>query len=303
MKLSRYAQNASFTRPFLLLVASFSVAPSAARAVAAERQLGQVRMGIHLVHADGSDAQPLALVGDRFHHGSPAWSPDGKQLAFDAYRSGFQEPALFLCDADGSNLRELTSGAYPRWSPDGKRLVFYSGLASGSNSEIFLVGADGANRRLLTRGTFPDWSPDGKTIVFGRSEGERGIWAIGPDSGGLRQIAATEGDVLGPVWSPDGMRIAFAQAKGSEANLYLIDAQGGAEQQLTAGDGHDFFANWSPDGKHIAFVRYDQNLREADVVVIDADGSNLRRVTEAAGYQIDPAWSPDGMWIVYGAEK
>ena len=298
-----FLQRAACAIAAALAAGAIPLSSPTARAQAAERQLGQVRMGIDVMRADGTEARSLAVVGDRFHHGSPAWSPDGKQLAFDAYRSGFQDPAVFLCDADGSNLRQLAPGAYPRWSPDGTQIVLYSGLASGANPEISILDVTGSNRRRLTEGTFPDWSPDGKKIVFGRSGDDRGIWTIDADGSGLRQLASTEGDVLAPVWSPDGKRIAFSQAKGGDSSIDLIGSEGGAEQQLTTGDGHDFFANWSPDGKRIAFARYDRELREADVDVIDAAGSNLKALTSAPGYQIDPAFSPDGRWIAYGSER
>lgn len=303
MNRATHVQQMATAYAATLAVVSTQIIVLASCVAAAERQLGKVRMGIHVMRPDGSEQRPLAVSGEYFHHGSPAWSPDGKQLAFDAYLSGFQDPAVFLCKADGSDLRRLTSGAYPRWSPDGKQLVFYSGLGAGSEAAIFVIDADGSNRRRLTEGAFPDWSPDGGTIVFARSGSDRGIWTIRRDGGGLRQIAATQGEILGPVWSPDGKRIAYAEAAGGNADLYLMNSDGGDAQQLTAGEENDFYPAWSPDGRQIAFVRYDHDLQQADVYLIDATGSNLHAITSAPGYQIDPAWSPDGKWIAYGAEK
>jgi TolB protein len=101
-----------------------------------------------------------------------SWSPDMKQIVFRKI-IGEENSEVFLANADGSNLRNLTNNPFfdgwPAWSPDGKKIVFASNRRS-HGYQIFVMDAGGANPRLIAntegRGTAPRWSPDGKTIYF-----------------------------------------------------------------------------------------------------------------------------------------
>jgi TolB protein len=101
-----------------------------------------------------------------------SWSPDMKQIAFRKI-IGDGNSEVFVANADGSNVRNLTNNPFfdgwPAWSPDGKKIAFASNRR-GHGYQIFVMYADGANVHLITntegRGTAPRWSPDGKTIYF-----------------------------------------------------------------------------------------------------------------------------------------
>jgi TolB protein len=265
----------------------------------APAQIGQQRMGIRVVRPDGTDGREVVSVSERFHHGSPCWSPDGTKLLFDAYRQGLQEPTLFVVDADGKNLKELGSGAYPQWSPDGNQVLFFSGL--GQDPRISLMHADGSGRRELLAGAWPSWSGGGKQMLFSRSGPDSGIWTAGADGSNPRQVYLHLGVVFAPVWSPDGKRIAFASNAKGNFDLYTIDGSGADLKQLTTHPGMDLFPGWSPDGKRIAFTRYEGDT--ADVYLLDVEGGGESSVTSRPGFDIDPAWSPDGKWIAYGSQK
>src|SRR5437588_5783454 len=124
---------------------------------------------INLVDLATKKITPL-ITGGINTYGS--WSPDMKQIAFrKIIENGNSE--VFLANADGSNLRNLTNNPFfdgwPAWSPDGKKIAFASNRR-GHGYQIFVMDADGGNVRLLAntegRGTAPRWSPEGKTIYF-----------------------------------------------------------------------------------------------------------------------------------------
>lgn len=101
----------------------------------------------------------------------PVMSPDGRKIAFRKI-VGDMNSEVFVADADGTNLKNLTNHfsyeGWPAWSPDSRRIAF----AGNRNSayQIFLMDADGSNVRLLAategRGTAPKWAPDGRALFF-----------------------------------------------------------------------------------------------------------------------------------------
>jgi TolB protein len=101
----------------------------------------------------------------------PAMSPDGRLIAFRKI-VGEMNSEVYLANADGSNLRNITNHpsweGWPAWSPDGRRIAFAGNR--NSNYQIFVMDADGGNVRLAAntegRATAPRWSPDGRTIYF-----------------------------------------------------------------------------------------------------------------------------------------
>jgi len=130
------------------------------------------------MNADGSGQRRLTSTAVR--ELSPAWSPDGRRIAFDRRlgRRGGQgnNPGtatsyeIDVMNADGSGQRRLAPGAEPLWSPDGKQIAFRRALGNGpgfhapDNWEIFVMNADGSEQRNLTRNRRWDdfyfaWSP------------------------------------------------------------------------------------------------------------------------------------------------
>jgi TolB protein len=103
----------------------------------------------------------------------PAWSPDGHRLALRRFVDGDANSEVFVADADGTHLRNLTNDpafdGWPAWSPDGRRIAFASNRGN-SNYRIHVMDADGGNVRVVAytegRATAPAWTPDGKSIAF-----------------------------------------------------------------------------------------------------------------------------------------
>ncbi len=149
----------------------------------------------------------------------PAWSPDGKRLAFMAQTpEGTENYEIHVINADGTGLRRLTDSpaedGWPAWSPDGHHIVFSSTRDDCSISEaadckttgdigpfhtLYAMDSEGSGHRRLSEvfGMFPDWSPDGKSIVF---EGQAAVRVMRADGSGLTQIPTRLGFSAFPDW-------------------------------------------------------------------------------------------------------
>ena len=247
---------------------------------------------ISTVNPDGSGRSLLIPVDPtyrgRAHY--PAWSPDGKKIAYENTR-------IFVANADGTGEVDLGVGYEPAWSPDGTQLVF---ARDGGGRHLWIMNADGTGRRQLTQNFIiaskPAWSPDGRTIAFVETELSAGpifdhIALIDPDGGNLRQIGLSGGDVDNPDWSPDGRRIVF---NTSTTTIAIMDPDSGNQTPLRIVGQPEFqkFAPaWSPDGKKIA---YSYGL---DIWVVNPDGTNPVNVTNTPGdathiYEDEPSWQP-----------
>jgi hypothetical protein len=226
---------------------------------------------------------------------SAAWSPDGRQLAFDR-TDGRGNSAILVMDAKGG-LRNVsgdsTSDNQPSWSPDGGKLVFVQ-----KPGDLFVMNADGTGRRLLVPRTTmdayaPRWSPDGEHIAFVR--GVRGgstpseVMLVGADGTGERKIA----DGTSPTWAPDGMRLAFETPGNFSPDLiFSIGIDRRDQRRLTAG----FAPVWSPDGSRIVFSR--EHLRRADAAtasdfyLMASNGSRIKLLLRSFLWEFDAAWQP-----------
>ena len=247
----------------------------------------------------GGRATPGAPAVTR--DGAPAWSPDGKQIAYYSEVGG--KPAdLFVMDATGSNTRQLTktpeAEGYPAWSPSGRELAFESHTADG-NFDVYVMNADGSNVRRLTRDpkrdVAPAWSPDGLKIAFmsDRAGKEFNLYLMNLDGSGVEQLTSGETDWF-PQFSPDGRRIAFHRWD----DVHVFDVVDRRPARLTVAPDNGMYPSWSPDGSRIAFMSWRGG--PAVIYTMNADGTGQQPLVRmTTGSAIDPRWSPDGTTIVF----
>ncbi len=179
------------------------------------------RGDIYLIRPDGTGMVRLTDSNDISRDGNLVWSPDGKQLAYSAYRTGNIE--IYVMDVEvalqgGAASQQMTDSLPPvrnlvtSWSPDGSRLAFSSDR--DGNTELYLMNVDGSNIVRLTNNpasdTEPDWSPDGKLIAFSSNrDGNVEIYVLdvemaiqNADDASVRRLTNHPGDDMGPVWMP-----------------------------------------------------------------------------------------------------
>jgi TolB protein len=276
---------------------------------------------IYVINADGSGLRRLTDGME------PAWSPDGKKVAFARWRD---PRGLYVIDEDGSNETLVfgwVAAKGPAWSPDGSRIAFtrwYGGLDSDTEMSFWgfhwTLPADhwwklGVVRledgyfhdlRCYPHSLSPTWSSDGSVIAYDSDFGihltnEEGTIGDVTDDRSLFALSTDVRDIS-PVWSPDGSRIAFGFSQHDHWEIYVMNADGSNRVRLTQ---EELFAKpppnnvspaWSPDGRHIAFFS-DRNGKW-ELYVMDADGSNQRPMFPMGeGLRPSPL---DGLPIEYG---
>jgi len=241
------------------------------------------------------------------------------RLVFYSDRDGDDE--IYLMEADGTGVQQLTNEPgrdyEPDGSPGGKSVLFASQRQDGDNSHLYVMGIDGSDVRQLTFGgvapdrqldDYGEWSPDGDRIVFQRSiipkDGKpyADVWLLDAKTGEERPLTDTrEFWDSTPSVSADGESVLFESNRSADFEIYRMPLEGGEATRLTESPGPDSSAKESPDGKQVAFV----SDRDGDfeVYVMDADGSNVRQLTSNAERDGCPQWSPDGRRLVFYSER
>jgi Tol biopolymer transport system component len=254
---------------------------------------GPTMSDIFVVNSDGTDLRQLTntafpdgncLPDSGECNGSPAWSPDGRRIAFSrafgpVVDDLVEVQALFVMRADGTHVRQLTQRHPPATG------------ATGEDSE-------------------PQFSPDGTRVLFQRHnartaqpEGAAALWILDLRTRDQRRITPyglQAGDT--PDWSPDGKKILFhdnIDTPDANANLYTIRPDGSHLTQLTfLDDGFSRYlgSSFSPDGRWITVGKRPStggpDLNTADVVIMRANGTGERLVTQTELYDSYPDWGP-----------
>jgi TolB protein len=217
---------------------------------------------LFIMNVDGTGS--VQLTHNDANHEDPAWSPDGKTIAFVYVEDDLA--IISIMNADGSGVQELTPrnvrAIHPNWSPDGSKLAYCTDddLAPPRKNDSDILVIDMTTRRistLITGGvnTYPSWSPDGKRIAFRRMLGEMNseVFVANADGTGARNLTNHPAFDGWPAWSPDGTRIAFASNRNSSYQIFMMNADGSDVRLLANTEGRGTAPQWGRDGARIYF--------------------------------------------------
>ena len=267
----------------------------------------QPQRGLYFMNLDGTDPQRITVPVKNFTHlGSTEWSADGKQLVCDMSMGGTDTSHVMIMNADGSDIRDLTTGCMPSLSPDGKQIVF-----SRAGAGIMKINSDGTKLEQIERsGWGTQWSPDGRYIAWGQGNNitllntrtdERHSLLTDEQASQLRYIYWNLG------WSHDGRSLAFkARDAATDSDLVVVadvDSPDGFKV-LYSGKGINADFTWHPNGKTVLFSAKDSSANAPRLFTIDRDTDQPPELLpgQPDDWKIfDCDWSPDGQRIVFCA--
>jgi Tol biopolymer transport system component len=247
---------------------------------------------------------------------APAWSPDGRTIAFVSDQTGMWN--LWVVDPDGRGARGLTFDGFQYLSPvftrDSAAIAVASDRGSPTRAwtDLWLIERDGSRERRLISETpsvkefAPALSRDGRLLGYldlPMSRPPQYRLLVTELPGGIPRVLTEEGVIFSPIrFSPDGLQVLFSAARsGTAADVWVMGVEGSGARALTMRPATDTAGDWSPDGRTIVFVS-DQGGHD-ELWLMDAQGQNARQLTYDAATASMPAFSPDGARIVYTSTK
>lgn len=230
--------------------------------VTAKRKGGKPYYSLWMADADGANSQ--SLLNSRQPIMSPAWSPDGKRIAYASLEQGGRQRIFIQNWATGkrNELKVPLPGLIgaPAWSPDGKKLAFT--ITYNGNADIYVLDLGSNDTRQLTN-----------------------HWAIDTEA----------------AWMPDGKSIIFTSDRGGRPQLYKMSSSGGAVTRLTFDGQENARASISPDGKLVAMVhRVDGNYK---IAVMELATGDITVLTPDGVLDESPSFAPNGSMIIYATTK
>lgn len=225
---------------------------------------------------------------------TPAWSSDGKWLAYTSYEKGKADLYIkHLTEKLGAVIAKNGINITPAWIPG--KFVLAATLSFSGDQEIYLLTGTGKISKRLTYNwgidLSPTWSPDSKQMAFvSKRSGTPQIYIKNIDSGVVKRLTFQGNYNTQPAWSPKGDILAYTAMVEGRSNIFVIGVDGEGPVQLTHNEGDNESPSWSPDGNLVVF----SSTREgpSKVYVLTAYGTDQRRLLSMKGEQTDPEWSP-----------
>ena len=264
----------------------------------------------------GGNARPIS--GDNFNDRHPAWSPDGRRIAF-VHARALGQPAVYSMNANGEDrvrLSDCHADSRPAWSPDGTQIVYNHALKQGIRNlfvvdiETFLAAKEAPPTQVIPEPEpeqEPEQEPEARAGTRDRTKartGERPAFQT-PDEEeekkeekgdppqapsadppaveeGIQRLTISEHYDIHPDWNPDGSKLIFTkESSPHDAAVYVLDLFSRVQTRLTAEGGYNGYPCWSADGTKIIFSS--NRNGSLGIWMMDGDGSNTALIFDELG--------------------
>jgi len=241
---------------------------------------------------DGFNPQTLLTSDEPIM--SPAWSPDGSELAYVSFESGQAEIFTHNIRTGVRKSRARYKGlnGSPAWSPDGKKLAIT--LSKDGNPDIYILNLKDNKLRRVTNHWSIDteavWLPDGKAIIYtsGRS-GKPQLYKQSVKSGSRPERLTYEGGYNASASiSSDGKHVAYVHGEGNIYRIAILELATKSSRILTDGP-LDESPEYAPNNSMILFASQEKN--NAVLAAVSVDGRQKQRLTFADGEVREPSWA------------
>ncbi len=265
---------------------------------------------------------PLRLTTNPAEDISPAWSPDGRYLAFIRRSAG--ENGIFIVPALGGAERKLgqtgpnlSSQAWSQcrlsWSPDGKFMALADRASPQDRHAIFLLSVEDDEKQQLTSppgssyDDFPAFSPDGQTLAFIRTNGlsSADLYLISMQGEELRRLTTDERRVHSLAWTADNREIVFSSNRGGGFSLWRVAVSGGTPERVAATGQNAYSPAISRQGNRLAYnVSFlDSNIWRLDRASAAGRQNLPTKLISSTRQDYSPQFSPDGKKIVFASDR
>ena len=252
------------------------------------------RFTLHITDADGEGGQVAVASPEPII--SPAWSPDGRRLAYVSFET--QKAVVWVQDLSTGERRMVAnfrgSNSAPAWSPDGRQLAV--ALSRDGLTQLFTMPVAGGTPQRVTSSnsidTEPVFSPDGRRLYFvsDRGGGPQ-IYRVDAGGGPVERVTFAGNYNISPAISPDGRLLAFVTRQGAAFRLMTMGLDGGAATALTD-TADDESPSFAPNGRLLVYATRAQGQ---DVLMTSTlDGKIKTRLLSSGADMREPAWGPYG---------